>query len=91
MLITLAPFWTAHAMPFAIDAYEPDPFESSALTGMIGDEYATPATPTPLFVAAPAMPATCVPWPLSSAPGPATHVSVALTQPAPSAVWTRPV
>src|SRR5439155_450413 len=33
---------------------------------MIGDENATPATPIPLLVAAPALPATCVPWPSSS-------------------------
>src|SRR6266516_7875756 len=33
---------------------------------MIGEEKARPATPTPLFVAAPAMPATWVPWPQAS-------------------------
>src|SRR5262249_25633719 len=90
MLITFAPFWTAQAIPFTIDAYEPDPVESSTFTGMMGDEYATPATPMPLFVAAPAMPATCVPWPLSSTALLELHVPLTLTQLAPSALWTRP-
>src|SRR5437762_2337810 len=76
-------------MPLATDAYEPLPVESRTLTGMIGDENATPATPTPLFVAAPTMPATCVPWPLSSAAELATQVPV--RQFAPDEVWTRPL
>ena len=40
---------------------------------MSGEEKAIPATPTALSVAAPAMPATCVPWPTGSVGVPSTQ------------------
>src|ERR687886_738754 len=62
----IAPGCAAQMIPFATPASDPDPLELRTFTGMIGDETATPLTPTPLFVEAAAMPATCVPWPWSS-------------------------
>ncbi len=50
---------------------------------------AMPAMPTPLFVFAAAMPATCVPWSLSSSEFPFAQVPVLPTQFAP--VRTRPL
>jgi hypothetical protein len=56
---------------------------------MIGDEKAVPATPPALFVEAAAIPATCVPWPLSSPAALAVQVLVELMQFAPALVNTR--
>ena len=70
MLITFALWLTAQSMPAATAAYEPDPPESSTLTGRILEASATPAIPVPLFVFAAAIPATWVPWSLSSAEPP---------------------
>src|SRR5438105_8319950 len=68
----------------ATDAYEPEPLEASTFTGTTVDVKDVPATPSALFVEAAAIPATCVPWPLSSSPVSETHVP--LRQYAPSAV-----
>src|SRR5262249_719318 len=60
-LMTFAPFETAHAIPLAIDAIghpSPTTVPKQTLIGMTGDETATPATPVPLSVTAPAIPAT---------------------------------
>ena len=44
----------------------PKPSASNILHGMSRTFQLTPTTPTPLLPTAPMMPATCVPWALSS-------------------------
>jgi hypothetical protein len=60
MLMTSAPWSAAQRTPLAMSSYAPLP-SSSTLTGMILASGATPAMPTPLLVAAAAMPDTWVP------------------------------
>ncbi len=69
MLITSAPFWAAQTMPSMTSAIQPLPSASNALTGMIWAAGATPAMPLPLLARAAMIPATWVPWPLSSLAG----------------------
>jgi len=64
-------------MQLAMPATAPAPLRSSALQIASGELNATPATPRPLFARAAAVPATWVPWPLSSAQRPATIVGSA--------------
>ena len=53
-------------MQFATPAVEPEPSALSALQIARFELKATPATPTPLLALAAIVPATCVPWSLSS-------------------------
>jgi hypothetical protein len=66
MLITSTPASVALRTARAALSRLPLPAPSSTLKGTMVASGATPATPLPLFVHAPMMPATCVPWPLSS-------------------------
>ncbi len=66
MLITLAPLSAAKRMASAMSAEVPLPKWLSTFTGISVASKATPATPSPLFVAWAMVPATCVPWPWSS-------------------------
>ena len=66
-------------MPSAMPATEPEPRAESTLIGMILAWNATPATPMPLWVDCAMVPATCVPWPWSSA---ALALSLTKFQPA---------
>ena len=59
--MTSAPLSAAQRTPLAMSSYAPLP-SSSTFTGMIFAPGATPAMPTPLLVAAAAMPETWVPW-----------------------------
>src|SRR5437763_1835313 len=69
--MTLACLRCAQAMHAATSATVPEPSDPpSALQMSSGEENAMPAMPTPLFAVAPMVPATCVPWPLSSAQDP---------------------
>ena len=65
--MTVAPLSAAQRTPSAIVESKPSPVLSSTFTGRIRAVQATPAMPTPLLVSAAAIPATIVPWPLSSA------------------------
>ena len=65
MLITLAPWSTAHLIPVPMSELAPTPLLSSTRTGRIVTSGATPTMPTPLMPA-PMIPATWVPWPLTS-------------------------
>src|SRR5882762_4606954 len=71
-LATLMPLAAALAMtqstPQMTDDHEPWPVESSTLTAIKEACGATPTTPKLLSRAA-TVPATCVPWPLSSSAG----------------------
>src|SRR3954468_6815767 len=71
MEMTFAPLSCTHVMQLATSAVEPCPSgPPSALQIDSGELNATPATPLPLFALAVIVPATCVPWPLSSAQEP---------------------
>src|SRR3954468_15137204 len=62
-------------MPFATsERAAPDPLLSNTRTTISGEANDRPATPTPLLVAAPAIPDTWVPWPSGSVGIPAVHV-----------------
>ncbi len=65
-LTILAPRSTAKLTPLAMVDAVPDSLRSSTRTGMMRASGATPATPAPLSVAAAAMPAIWVPWPVRS-------------------------
>jgi len=87
-------------MPFAMSEVDAPWLASggNTRTTISGEAKARPATPTPLFVAAPAMPETCVPWPSSSVGIPAEqlpprHVALSVeTRPARSScVASTPV
>ena len=88
--ITRAPCAAAHAIPLATAATVPDSSACSTFTGMSGEENATPAMPVALSASAPAMPATCVPWPIGSLSSarPWTQTSNTLMHTAASAVST---
>jgi hypothetical protein len=88
-LTTRAPWSTAQTMPFEIGEYGPLPLASSTFTGTSEESNASPATPTALFVAAAAMPATWVPWPLSSIAAPVAQPEEERQLP-PRSVRTRP-
>ena len=64
--MTRAPKSAAQRMPRAMLASVPAPSAPSTFTGMMRALGAMPATPRLLPVVAAAMPATCVPCPLSS-------------------------
>ena len=93
--MTRSPCCAAQTMQFATPEIAPLPEESSALHIDSFELNATPATPLPLFAIAAIVPATCVPWSLSSAHLSATTVgSPPITPrngneftPAQSAVW----
>ena len=65
--MTWAPLSAAKRMPSATLATLPKPCFESTLMGISVAQYARPAAPTPLFVVCAIVPATCVPWPWSSA------------------------
>src|SRR4051812_16485204 len=69
--MTFAPRSASHVMQLATSEVEPEPAASSALQIVSGELNATPVTPRPLFAMAAIVPATCVPWPLSSRHEPA--------------------
>src|SRR2546423_709395 len=79
-LMTEAPWSAAYLMPAATSSVDPvasHPVTGShvcvrTLTSRMAASGATPAMPAPLLVVAAAIPATWVPWPLSSWP-PSTH------------------
>jgi hypothetical protein len=62
MLTTRAPWSAAQVSPEATADHEQLPEVSHTRTGMTEQDQQTPATPTPLLVSAPMMPATSVPW-----------------------------
>ena len=65
-LMIFAPWSAAKRMPCAIRAESPSPSRSSTFTGISFAPYASPVSPTALPVPSAIVPATCVPWPLSS-------------------------
>jgi len=66
--MTCAPRSATQVRHVSTSAVEPVPSSPpSALQIASGLRNETPATPTPLFAVAATVPATCVPWPLSSA------------------------
>src|SRR5947208_14480591 len=65
-LSTFAPWSTAHVIAELAALLDPEPEESSTLSGMTSHCQQTPATPAALLPRAPMMPATEVPCPLSS-------------------------
>src|ERR1035438_4039338 len=61
-----APLASAKSRQMISPEVDPMPFELRNLSGMSCTDHATPLPSTPLLPTAPMMPATCVPWPLSS-------------------------
>jgi len=66
MLITVAPLSAAYSIALARSDELPEPELWSIFMGIILEFHATPQIPIPLFPSAAAIPATWVPWELSS-------------------------
>src|SRR6266516_2252897 len=66
MLMIEAPWSAAQTIPLAIVDEEPMPLSFITLTGRIWHDQQRPATPMPLLPRAAMMPATAVPWLLTS-------------------------
>ena len=64
--MTLSPFLTAYSMPSTASDVEPLPLEFMNLIGTTLVDQQMPATPKELLPRPPTMPATWLPWPLSS-------------------------
>jgi hypothetical protein len=69
-LMIFRPFLTAYSMPSIASDVEPLPLEFMNFTATSFADQQVPASPSALSPRAPTMPATCVPWPLSSSPDP---------------------
>src|SRR3954447_10301401 len=69
-LTILAPSCTAYSIASTAPAVPPRPRESRNFTDMTDAFQQMPDTPAALLPTAAMMPATCVPWPLSSRPEP---------------------
>mmetsp|Transcript_35718 Transcript_35718/g.63688 ORF Transcript_35718/g.63688 Transcript_35718/m.63688 type:complete len:231 (-) Transcript_35718:724-1416(-) len=83
---TVAFICTAYAMPRMAALWKPAPASSMNLRHIIFTLGASPVTPTVLFTTAPMVPATWLPWPLSSVTSP-----VSLTKLYPWMSSTKPL
>src|SRR5262249_23351371 len=80
-----APAWITNWIASMASATVPTPVASRNFAAIIVAVQLTPATPLPLFPTAPIVPATCVPWPLSSY---GSHVRVMALKPCvPMSQW----
>ena len=88
-----APWSTAQTMPAATSTSLPVPSASSTFTGRIEASGATPDSASPLPSTSAIVPATCVPWPLSSAEAslPAMTFQPGSRRPARSGAGATPV